>query len=158
MLRKLISIFKENVPEQEEPQFMSVAKDNSAFQKAVEDARASLNDFKSALDNLPDDVFACVKFYIPESEGSEHGANIWLMSPFFENGSCCAQPFELPEEFSWIKIGQWLKFPEEEILDWYLLSEGGDLHGGFSLRCQRELTPVEKRDEYDERIGVKKYL
>ena len=158
MLRKLLSRFKKEDSGQEEPQFMSISKENSSFKKAIEDARSGLADLKVALEGLPEDVYACVKFYIPESEGAEDGANIWLMAPFFENGHCCAQPFELPEEFTWIKVGQWIKFPEEDILDWYLLSESGDLRGGFSLRCQRELTPIEKQAEFDERIGVKNYL
>ncbi len=158
MLRKLISKFKKKGSALEEPLFMNIDKGNASFKKAVEDARSSIDVFKSALEDLPEDVYACVKFYIPESQYAEDGANIWLTGPFFENGNCCAQPFELPEEFTWLKVGQWIKFPEEDILDWYLLSDDGDLKGGFSLRCQRELTPVEKRAEFDERIGVKNYL
>ena len=158
MFNKLISKFRKEDSVLEEPQFMSIDKGNAKFKKATEDARSIIDIFKMALENLPQDVFACVKFYIPESQNSESGANIWLTQPFFESGSCLAQPFELPEEFTWIKVGQWLKFPEEDILDWYLLSDDGDLQGGFSLRCQREFIPIEKQTEYDERIGVKNYL
>ncbi len=142
----------------EEPQFMTIKSDNSVYQKTIEDAQSSLNEFKTALENLPEDTYACVKFFIPENPESEEGANIWLMSPFFKDGYCCAQPFELPEEFTWIEVGQWLKFHEEDLMDWYLLTESGELKGGYSLRYQREHIPEEKRTEYDERIGVKKYL
>jgi len=142
----------------EEPLFMNIPKDNDAFKKAINDARSSIDIFKATLNNLPENVYACVKFYIPENPNVKDGANIWLMSPFFQDGYCCAQLFELPEEFTWIKVGQWLKFPEKDILDWYLLSEDGDLRGGFSLRCQREFTPTEKQTEFDKRIGVKNYL
>ncbi len=158
MIRKLISKFKKKDYVSEEPLFMSIDKGNTDFKTAIKYARSSIDTFKSALENLPEDVYACVKLYIPESQDAEDGANIWLTGPFFENGHCCAQPFELPEEFTWIRVGQWIKFPEEDILDWYLLSDSGDLQGGFSLRCQRELTPVERRVEFDERIGVKNYL
>lgn len=142
----------------EEPLFMNISKDNDAFKKAIDDARSSVDIFKATLNNLPEDVYSCVKFFISKNQNSKEGANIWLMNPFFKDGYCCAQPFELPEEFTWIKVEQWLKFPEKDILDWYLLSEAGDLRGGFSLRCQREFTPAEKRTEFDQRIGVKNYL
>ena len=158
MIRRILSIFKKEKAEKEEPQFMAVPENDEAFQKAVHDARSTINEFKQALENLPENVYACVKFFIPENPEGSEGANIWLMSPFFESGYCCAQPFELPEEFSWTEVGQWLKFPEEEILDWYLLSEAGELRGGYSLRVQRMFTPNEKQEEFDERIGVKKYL
>ena len=141
-----------------EPQFMNISKNNIAVKKAIDDARSSIDIFKAALNNLPEDVYACVKFYIPEHQGAKDGGNIWLTEPFFDSGHCYAQPFELPEEFTWIKVGQWLKFPEKDILDWYLLSEAGNLKGGFSLRCQRELIPTEKQSEFDEKIGVKNYL
>ena len=144
--------------ESDEPQFMAIESDSDEFQKTISDAQNTLAEFKKALDDLPEDAYACVKFFIPEKPDSEHGANIWLMRPFFEYGYCFAQPFELPEEFTWIEVGQWLKFPEEDLMDWYLLTESGDLTGGYSLRYQRSLTPDNKKAEFDERAGVKRYL
>ncbi len=45
----------------------------------------------------------------------DHSKEIYwfLMAPFFEDGYCFAQPFELPEEFTWVEVDQWLKFPEK---------------------------------------------
>lgn len=142
----------------EEPQFMRVNAESGAFQKTIRDAQAGLPLFKNALKDLPKDVYACVKFFIPVSAKSKEGAYIWLMAPFFQDGHCCAQPFELPKEFKWIKVGQWLKFPESKLLDWYLLSESGELRGGYSLRYQRTLTPPDKLNDFDKRLGVVKYL
>ena len=142
----------------EEPLFMNIKKGDENFKKAINDARSTIDVFKSKLENISEDTYACVKFFLPENPDSEEGANIWLTASFFEGGYCLAQPFELPEEYTWIKVGQWLKLPEEDILDWYLLSDSGDLEGGFSLRCQRELTPLEKREAFDKRVGVKNYL
>lgn len=144
--------------EAEEPQFMAVDSNSDDYRQTIKKAQATLNDFKVALESLSDDFFASVKFFIPEAQGSDEGAFLWLMHPFFEDGYCFARPFELPEEFTWLEVGQWIKLPEESLMDWYILTDSGDLSGGYSLRYQRNLTPDHKKHEYDERIGVKKYL
>ncbi len=43
-------------------------------------------------------------------------------------------------------------------MDWYLLTESGDLSGGYSLRYQCSLMPDDKKAEYDNHVGVKSYL
>jgi uncharacterized protein YegJ (DUF2314 family) len=142
----------------DEPKFMVVQSDSDSFQKTIKEALLTLGEFKAALEGLPDNTIACVKFFIPESKFSQDGANIWLTNPFFEDGYCYAQPFELPKEFNWIKVGQWLKFPESDLMDWYLLTQIGELKGGYSLRYKRTLIPEEDRSEYDKNIGVSKYI
>ena len=136
---------------------MAVGSAGEDYQKTVEQARNQLEVFKAALTSLPETTYACVKFFIPESPESTDGAFLWLMSPVFEDGFCYAQPFELPKQFTWIKVGQWLKFAEADLLDWYLLTEAGELTGGFSLRYQRRKLAPDRRAAFDERIGVKTY-
>ena len=137
---------------------MNISNDDSAFQKTIIDAQSTLPNFKEILTSLPDNTYSCVKVYLPESIDSNRGAYIWLMNPFFEEGFCYAQPFELPQEFTWIEVGEWIKFDEREIIDWYLLSNSGELRGGYSLRYQRSKISKEKKLEFDRRIGVKVYL
>lgn len=142
----------------DEPLFMAVAKDEASRQATIADARATLGQFKKALHELVPEAMACVKFYVPESPGSEDGALLWMMVQGFEHGFCYAAPFELPKELSGIEVGQTLKFFEDDLLDWYILSPNGELSGGYSLRYQRQMLPLERREAYDAYIGVIKYL
>ena len=144
--------------EMNEPVFMSLDAEVGGYQKAIELAKETLYIFKKQIEHLSHGDFACVKFYIPESKESLDGANIWLMRPFFEDGFCYAQPFELPKEFEWIQVGQWLKFAETDLLDWYILSEQGKMQGGYSLRYQRSQLSDDKKDEFDQHIGISKYI
>jgi uncharacterized protein YegJ (DUF2314 family) len=142
----------------EEPQFVNISNDDIAFKKTIIDAQSTLPNFKEILKNLPDNTYSCVKVYLPESTGSNQGAYMWLMNPYFEERFCYAQPFELPKELTWIEVGQWIEFDEKEIMDWYLLNDSGELRGGYSLRYQRSLIAEEKKLEFDRRICVKVYL
>ena len=137
---------------------MAVDSKSDDFQRTIEQAHKNLHKFKDALEDLAEDTYAYVKFFIPESQESEDGAFLWLMHPFFEDGYCFAKPFELPEQFTWLTVGQWIKLPEESLMDWYLLTDSGDLSGGYSLRYQRNLTPDNQKAAFDERLGVKNYL
>jgi uncharacterized protein YegJ (DUF2314 family) len=137
---------------------MGIRNNDAAFKQAILDAQHTLPEFKEALKNLPDNTHSCVKIYLPESPDSDKGAYIWLINPDFEDGFCYAQPFELPEEFTWIEVGEWIKFSAQEIIDWFLLTDSGELRGGYSLRYQKSKLPEEKQLEFDHRIGVKVYL
>nr|WP_275891184.1 DUF2314 domain-containing protein [Acinetobacter ursingii] len=69
-----------------------------------------------------------------------------------------ARVFELPSEFQWLKVGQWLKFEESTLLDWYILNENAEMEGGYSLKYQRSLLPENKWREFDEKIGIKGFI
>lgn len=141
-----------------EPKFILIDNEADAYVATIETARKSLHIFKENLKKISEGDFACVKFYIPVSLDSENGANIWLMTPFFEDNFCFARPFELPEEFKWIQIGQWLKFSESDLLDWYVLKQNGEMIGGYSLRHQRAQLSAEQQIEFDQRVGVTKFI
>lgn len=141
-----------------DPIFMNLDKKADGYQYAIQLAVDSLSIFKSQIEQLSKGDFACVKFYIPERKDASHGANIWLMNPFFEEEFCYAQPFELPKEFEWVQVGQWLKFAEKDVLDWYILSENGEMKGGYSLRYQRSLLLVDDQAEFDQRIGLSRFI
>ena len=145
---------KENI----EPIFMTVDHDSDGFQKSIKLAHQNLDSFKMRLSILKKDEYACVKFFVPENPDSSEGANIWLMSPFFENNFFYARVFELPSEFQWLKVGQWLKFEESTLLDWYILNENAEMEGGYSLKYQRSLLPENKWKEFDEKIGIKGFI
>lgn len=141
-----------------EPTFTGVPSNSDEYQLTIKKARSTLNEFKEILLTIPDSSFACLKFFLPQEPESKNGAFIWLMNPQFEDGFCYATLFELPEEFEWIEVGQLLKLDENELIDWYILSDTGELRGGYSLRYQRSKLPKDKQNDYDNYIGVKTYL
>ena len=141
-----------------QPEFMRLDHEADGYQSALALAKESLELFKANLDQLSEEDFACVKFYIPESLGADQGANIWLMSTFFECDFCIYRPFELPVEFEWIQVGQWLKLQESELLDWYILYGNGEMAGGYSLRYQRSKLDKEQQAEFDQRVGVTRFI
>ena len=55
-------------------------------------------------------------------------------------------------------MGQWLKFAEKDVLDWYILSENGEMKGGYSLRYQRSLLLEDDQAEFDQRIGLSRFI
>lgn len=86
------------------------------------------------------------------------GGNIWLTKPFFEDQYCFAQLFELPKEYIWLQVGQWVKFAELDLLDWYILSENGEMKGGYSLRYQRSLLLEAEKTDFDQRVGISRFV
>ena len=137
---------------------MEIDEQDAVYQQTIVDARSTLGEFQTQLAGLPEDVFACVKTFLPVSPESEGGALVWLLNPSFEDEFCTAMVFEVPDEFAYLSQGQWVKFPTAEIVDWYLLSDAGDMRGGYSLRYQRELLPKSQRRQFDRYIGVERWL
>ena len=138
--------------------FMDIQAQNAAYQHTIVLAQATLQRFKQQLAQLDEEQYACVKVFLPETQDATEGANIWLMQPFFEANHCYAQPFELPEEMTWLSVGQWLKFAEEDILDWYILPATGEVQGGYSLRYQRSLLQAEQQNAFDQRVSLSRFV
>ncbi|MBN1800023.1 MAG: DUF2314 domain-containing protein [Candidatus Lokiarchaeota archaeon] len=144
--------------EKDEPQFMVIDETSQEFQETIIKAKNTLGYFKQKLLKIGEEWTSAVNIFIPEAPDSEEGLYIWLANPIFEGDSCTALIFELPKEVEYLSEDQWIKFPIEDIVDWYLLSDSGELEGGFSLRYQRELLSPDKRSDFDELIGVKRFL
>ncbi len=144
--------------EKDEPQFMVIDETNQEFQESIKKARRTLEYFQQRILKIGEEWTGAVNIFIPDAPESKEGLYIWLANPIFENDSCTALIFEIPKEVKYLSEGQWIKFPIEDIVDWYLLSESGELEGGFSLRYQRELLPPEERSDFDELIGVRKFI
>ena len=115
----------------DEPLFASVDEESEEYQKVIEKAQEILNYFGEKLSNLADNYTICVKTFIPEYSGSDDGINLWLIDSFFENKFCNAEIFEIPEEFQYLKVGQRIIFQNTAIKDWYILSDSGELEGGY---------------------------
>lgn len=136
------------------PKFDQVRRADPAYQKTIEDARASLDQFREMLPPDGSPRFeAMVKSEVIDGEKS---AFLWLANVRFSDSGFVAEFYDIPKTFTDYSDGDELDISEEQVLDW-MVNDNGTLHGGFSIRYQREKTPVEERATYDEYIGVTTY-
>ena len=109
-----------------------------------------------ALLRLPGEANALVAVKTRLTDGDQ-AALVWLMLIKPTSRGFLASVFEIPPSFTTVQIGDKFEVPDAELSDW-MYNMGGILHGGFSLRGQREQLPPEQRDAFDERIGVTQYF
>ncbi len=138
----------------DEPKFMAVSRDDPAYKQTVELAQSTLDEFRALLpDLLWTDAYPAIK---TELRSCEEHAFIWLTVQALRPSGFTARVFEIPRQFLDFAVGDDIEIPSEAVLDW-MYHDKGTLHGGFSLRYQRELLPPEKRLEFDAHIGVTEY-
>ena len=117
----------------DEPLFMAIDSDNPLYQAAVEKARASMAQFLAHIAVARfTGLIPCIKARI--TAGDEE-AFIWLMNAQPDGPDFVAEVFEIPPEFAGVAIGDEIRVPRDEILDW-MVNEDGALHGGFTLRIK----------------------
>ena len=138
---------------QEQPLFMLVP--DSAIAEAAKAANASLPSFRELLANGPEpDVPPIVKTYFPDPEGG--GMWLWLSVDEVKEAGFNASVFEAPPEFPDLSRGSRHFIPNEKVADWAAIIEGV-MHGGYSLRLQRDRLPEHERASYDRYIGASSY-
>lgn len=135
------------------PKFNLIRSTDPAYQKAVVDARATLDQFRAMLpaDGTPRMV-AQVKTRIAKDKES---AFTWLCNTRMKGRHFIAEFYEVPK-FTNYQPGDRLEIAEDAIVDW-MVNEKGVLHGGFSIRYHRSTLPEGERPAYDEYIGVTRY-
>jgi len=136
------------------PKFTQIRSADAEYQKTIQDARASLDQFRGMLpvDGSPR-FDAMVKSEIAEGDKR---AFMWLSNTRKCGTGFVAEFFEIPQTFTKFKIGDQIELAESSVLDW-MVNDRGELHGGFSLRYHRSMLSAVERDSYDEYIGVTKY-
>ncbi len=136
------------------PKFNPVRSSDPEFQQTIEEARASLEEFRRF---LPADGGprwdSLVKTKVKDGE---HKAFLWLCNTRKQGDGFVAELFEVPAEFSHYKIGDELEISADALLDW-MVNDRGVLFGGFSIRYQRARLPEDERAAYDEYMGVTRY-
>ena len=137
----------------DEPQFMLFRDDNAEFQQTVLDAQRTLADFRRHVLAFGPTASACVKTLITDDD---ERAYIWLLVAQLEGDDFIGSVFEIPPEFVHFGVGDYIRVPAADVMDW-MLNDRGTLHGGYSLRLQRSKLPPEKHDWYDRHIGVTHY-
>lgn len=136
------------------PRLGQIHSSDPDYQRTIHDARESLDRFRAM---LPIDGSgrreAMVKTEI--NEGNNR-AFMWLSNTRRHGRNFVAKFFEVPVNFTLLRIGDELEIADSSVLDW-MVNDDGVLYGGFSLRYQRALLPEDERESFDDYIGVTKY-
>ncbi|MEW4455125.1 DUF2314 domain-containing protein [Bremerella sp. JC817] len=137
------------------PKFRQINSNDDAYKQTVIDAQKSLDTFRAM---LPADgshrMDAMIKFRFTDGDFS---AFMWLFSTRLDERGFAAVFFEVPEQVTSVEVGDEAVVTPDEVIDW-MVNDDGNLHGGFSIRYQRERMPEAERAAYDEYIGVQRYL
>jgi uncharacterized protein YegJ (DUF2314 family) len=149
---------------EEEPVFSAVSDRNPEMQAAYAKAAATIPRF---IEHTHSDVsgFLCAKLRFRDPDESERlGENrflfLWLTGVEYhaDEELFSGVFFEVPREFQkWHRAGDRLDFHSEDIFDWMMLTEDGQLFAGYTLRVTRSMLPESDRADYDKHIGVRSY-
>lgn len=138
---------------QDEPLFIATSSESPEFQTALWDAFASLGHFRALVEKFSSSEAApLVKLHFPEDD-----LWLWLMVLATDDDGFFVESFEAPPELPHLKPGSRFFVSDEQVADW-MLNDNGQLHGGYTLRLQRNLLPAEERPSFDTYVGVSEYL
>lgn len=136
------------------PKFNQIASSDPEYQQTIVDAQNTLDQFRAM---LPEDgspmPSAMVKTLIEEGENR---AFMWLMNTMCDGDEFVAMFFEVPQNFTEYAEGDFVRIAAQDVMDW-MVNDEGTLHGGYSIRYQRERKPEAERADYDAYIGVTRY-
>lgn len=124
------------------------------FQKTIAEAQATLNTFRNMIAQGADEYFPLVKTLLAEAD---YHANMWLLVQEIKGNGFVAEIFELPGEFKQYEVGMSLEVAEQDIQDW-MINDNGTLYGGYSLRYSRSCMTEVEQLEFDQHIGVERYV
>ncbi len=132
---------------------IKVTSDDEAIQLTIKEAKNSILNFKQLIDKFSHEYSPMIKYTIEDNNYKMH---MWLIVEEVKNHCFIASLFEVPSEFTSYKEGDLFEIEENEILDWMINIEG-EVHGGYSLRYQREQLSEIKQIEFDEYTGIKTF-
>lgn len=125
------------------------ASDDPAMTAAVQKAKSTLGEFVAMLRNasLP----ALIKI------GVDHDGQrrfIWLGDVRIGDGEFDAQVFS--QHISGLRQGERRRVPRDEVVDW-MINDAGTIHGGFTLRVQRDHLPSTEHASFDAELGARRW-
>jgi uncharacterized protein YegJ (DUF2314 family) len=144
-----------------EPLFVAVAEQDEQMLLAYSRARQTLPQFLNAIRSSRfSGATNSVKIKLRDDESSEdlnedRFAYLWLWDVRQTTDSALqATVRELPNEgFGRLKVSETLHFEPHDVHDWMIL-EGSQAWGGFTLRVIRDRMGLQERLQYDEYTGI----
>jgi uncharacterized protein YegJ (DUF2314 family) len=126
-----------------------VADDDARMAKAIADARASVGQFRTALQNpKPEQTNFAVKYPAKDGDVVEH---LWVTPVRSEGGRFVGTVGNDPERVSTVRLGQDVTIAADEISDWMYVDDGA-LVGGYTLRVLRDAMNTRDRRELDKSL------
>lgn len=144
-----------------EPLFVAISKDNEQMLRAYSTARATLPSFLNAItsERFSSGVNS-VKIKVRDGDASaelqeDRFAYLWLWSVReLERDALEATVRELPKGgLSGLEVGEVLQFTRQDVHDWMIV-DGSQAWGGFTLRVVRERMGPQERLQYDGYTGI----
>lgn len=124
---------------------------DTAMNRAIDKARASIGDFEAVLKNHDSTQFNfAVKVALPHPGGTEH---IWLAKPELEADSVVGTVESMPAYVKTVAAGQRVRIDRDAISDWMYM-EKGKLRGGYTMRVGLEQLPDKERDAHKKALGL----
>jgi uncharacterized protein YegJ (DUF2314 family) len=131
-----------------------VESDDSEMNAAIEQARASLNEFIAAFQSpTPTQTYFSIKarFFYGEGGAAEH---IWLEDLAFDEEHFTGALANEPVNVSGLHLGDRVTVESADISDWMIVDDGR-LLGGFTIHVLRSRLTEEERREFDEETGLR---
>lgn len=128
---------------------VEVANDDPAMQKAIAEARGSVDRFIAALQNpSPTQESFSIKMLVEDGEKGEH---MWLFPVEFQDGVFKGQVNNDPADLPNVKFGDERSVSQDQITDWMYMEEGR-IAGGYTLRVLIEQAPPEQAKQLREQM------
>ena len=135
-----------------QPAIVYVKGDNPDRVNAIETARSTLDQFRTAFDD-PQPAYTqfSVKVLFEEGEQAEH---MWTQPIRFEGEEYVGLLSNIPYHITNLKLGDEVRVPVSQISDWKYL-DAGVLQGGYTLRAYRDQLSDEERKAFDQKYPYK---
>lgn len=145
----------------DEPLFVAISKNNEQMLQAYAKARQTLPQFLSAIGSARfSGAVNSVKIKLRDHDtseelGEDRFAYLWLWDVRQGTGGALhATVRELPKDgLNKLKVGETFRFDEQDVHDWMIM-DGSQAWGGFTLRVIRDRMAAQERLQYDEYTGI----
>lgn len=143
---------KKVIDREGEPSMVYIPNEDERMNWAIEKANLTLWYFEESLRNPKHyQNYFSIKVCIMDGEIGEH---IWLIEPHFdEDGNLFGTVGNEPVDVKTVKLDQKIGIDRDFISDWMII-ENGRLVGGYTLRAIREGIPDDKKQEFDQSVGM----
>ena len=146
-----------------EPLFTTVSREDSQMNEAIRKGKATLPQFLDAIKHKVRPLATdAVKIKVRDEKWSiEAGENkfayIWVWGVKEGGDKLRASVVEVPKDgINDLVEGQDLVFPRDQVCDW-MISQGPNVWGGFTMRVLRDRMDQKERAQYDEYTGLTDY-
>jgi len=130
---------------------ISFSQTDTSMNKAIEVARASINQFNNALKNKPEAEMLSLKVHFDTPDGG--GEHMWLSNIRLTDKGYFGVVANEAEFTQKVKLGDSLYINNNEISDWMYV-EDGKLRGGYTIRVMRNnLKTEEEKQQFDNDLG-----